>query len=91
MHRSAFQLDPELAARVQRAAAGEPVQVPGHDAIQANWEAPDLPEVQWTPRQRAVMTAPREIAKRCARPRYRIWPRRRWVMEPLGVGVSDCN
>ena len=35
----AFQLDPELAARAQAAAAGETVQLPGHGQVQGSWLA----------------------------------------------------
>ncbi len=34
-----FQIDPELAERAQRAAAGQPVDLPGHDATQESWQA----------------------------------------------------
>jgi site-specific DNA recombinase len=36
----AFQIDPELAERAQRAAAGETVGIPGHEAVQSSWELP---------------------------------------------------
>jgi site-specific DNA recombinase len=75
----AYRLDPELAARAQAAAAGEPVELPDHDAGQAaykdsdlmqwaNANAPQRPESEWTPEQRAqvewIRAAEAEMADR---------------------------
>ncbi len=60
----AHRLDPELAARAQAAAAGEPVDLPDHATVQAAYEdselmqwananAPQRPESDWTPEERA--------------------------------------
>jgi len=62
----AYRLDPELAARAQAAAAGEPVDLPDHGAVQASYEdsqliqwantnAPVRPESEWIPEQRALV------------------------------------
>ncbi len=69
----AYRIDSELAARAQAAAAGEPVELPDHDATQAAYEWSDLPqwadahapvrpESEWTPDERRQTEAIRAYA-----------------------------
>ena len=67
-----FRMDPELAARVQAVAAGAPVSVPDHAELQAAYElsrliewagenAPERPESEWSPVERAQVEAMRRV------------------------------
>jgi site-specific DNA recombinase len=64
----AFRLDPDLVRRAQAAAAGEPVELPGHDAEHASYvynelvrhaaaNAPETLESAWTPFDLALQEA----------------------------------
>jgi hypothetical protein len=74
----AFQVDPELADRAQRAMAGEQVTIPGHEAIQASWDAPTIASfdfgsaeelADWALSTAANLRSKREAAVEAARQR----------------------